>query len=165
MSVEPIYKENNDLLLDGEYARCFCVLSKLTGLDKKNVADEVNEAYVAYENEIPHNWTTWELRCAESKHWKERGEYEKIKNRPINAVWCYALSILIHTPHLTCSEVVYQVFLCFEPKFTNTHLERLWINARGQYDIYGKPISMYYQLEGRRSAQIWKSRSNLYGWW
>jgi len=165
MFVQSYKENNNNVLSNDEYVRCCCVLSKLTGLDEDVVADEVKEACCAYKNEIPHNWITWELRCAESIHWRERGDYEKIRNRLINAVWCYALSIWIITPHLTSWEVVYQVFLCFEPKFTNTHLERLWINARGQYDIYGNPICMYYQLIGRRSAQIWKSRSDLYGSW
>lgn len=159
-----LYRENCDLLSDAEYTRCNRELSKLSGLVEDDVADEVNEAWGSYVDEIPHTWTTWELRCAASKHWKERGDDEKMKNCRINAVWCYALSIWILTPHLTGWEVVYQVLLCFEPKFKNTHTERRWINARGQYDVYGKSISMYSQLQGRRHAQLWKSRLNLYGW-
>jgi len=154
----------HDALSDAEYARCCRELRQLTGLYEADVADEVDEAWGAYVEEIPNNWPTWELRCAESKHWKDRGDYEQYNDRPMNAVWCYALSIWILTPYLAGWEVTYQVFLCFEPKFTNTHLERLWINARGQYAQDGQSISMYDQLEGRRAAQIWKSRKALYGW-
>lgn len=154
---------SNDLLSIKEYDRCIRELSRLTDISEKNVADEVNDAWGTYVDDIPHTWPKWKHRVAESKDWQTRGDFEKNQNRRINAVWCYAVSIWIITPHLTGLEVVYQVYLCFEPKFSTTHLERLWINARGQYDSNNFPISAFEQLVGRRNAQITNSCRILYG--